>query len=98
MKTTTDIYFAAAMLSLGAKLEKVDRTDPRHMVFHLSSPEVKVNPATDKSFATVVMPLQPALDLDALELDWANGKVPGNLFDMAESIKRMKSVVHSSNR
>jgi hypothetical protein len=95
MKTTTDIYFAAAMLSLGAKLDKVDRTDQRHMVFHLSSPMKDVPPALTGTPGTVTA---PALDLDALELDWANGKVPGNLFDMAEAIKRMKSVVHSGTR
>ena len=35
-KETTDIYFTAAMLALGAKLENVDRSDPRHMVFKIS--------------------------------------------------------------
>lgn len=33
---TSKMYFAAALMSLGAKKTGVDRTDPRHMKFILS--------------------------------------------------------------
>lgn len=37
---TTKLYLAAALLSLGAGILKIDKSDPRHMEFHLgySSP------------------------------------------------------------
>ena len=34
---TSDIYLAAALLSLGARLDGVDRSDPRHMKFTVVS-------------------------------------------------------------
>ena len=35
-KKTTDIYLASAMSALGANLEGVDKSDPKHMVFEFS--------------------------------------------------------------
>lgn len=32
---TTKLYLAAALMSMGAGLKQVDRSDPRHMVFEL---------------------------------------------------------------
>lgn len=77
-KETTDIYFASALIAMGAKLENVDRTDLRHMVFTLSLSEVAEN------------------NFNELEKDWLNRTgVMGAMYNMAEAIKRMKSVVHS---
>ena len=39
-KTTSDIYFAAALLAKGAYLEKIDRTKPRHMTFTFSGDDL----------------------------------------------------------
>lgn len=91
-KITTDIYFAAALLALGAKLDKTDKTDPRHMEFHFSSPLKEVPPALTGTPGTV---MAPSLNLDGLETEWVNKSMKINAFEFAEAIKRMKSVVHS---
>jgi len=88
MKRTTDVYFGAILLALGWKLERVDRKDPRHMVFEFvgkSSNLGVVQEDTDQE------------NLDTLETQWANRSLTVNAFDFAEAIKRMKSVIHSSN-
>lgn len=98
MKTTTDIYLAAAFLSLGAKLDKTDKSDPRHMVFQFSSPMRPAPPAlTGVSGNTVNLPFTqiPTMDLDALENQWVNRSLTVNAFEFAEALKRMKSLVHS---
>lgn len=94
-KATTSIYFAAALLALGAKLEKTDRTDPRHMEFHFSSPMRNAPPALSGT-GTVNLPFTqvPTLDLDKLETEWVNRTLQVNAYDYAEAIQRMKSVVH----
>ena len=95
-KSTTSIYFAAALLSLGAKLEKTDRTDPRHMEFYFSSP---MRPASMEvsSSGSINLPFKqvPTMDLDKLETEWVNKSLNVNAFDYAEAIQRMKSIVHS---
>lgn len=91
-KITTDIYFAAALLALGAKLDKTDKADPRHMEFHFSSPLKAVPPALTGTPGTMVA---DALDLESLETEWVNKSMKINAFEFAEAIKRMKSVVHS---
>lgn len=97
-KITTDIYFAAALLALGAKLDKTDKTDPRHMEFHFSSPMRPAPPAlSGASNTTINLPFTqvPVMDLDGLETQWVNKSMSINAFEFAEAIKRMKSVVHS---
>ncbi len=96
-KITTDIYFAAALLALGAKLEKTDKSDPRHMEFHFSSKDSTtgvVNPISPNAGSAVITTVA-ALDLDRLETEWVNKSLKINAFEFAEAIKRMKSVVHS---
>ena len=39
-KTTSDIYLAAAFMSLGARLHDVNRDDPRHQRFTFESDEL----------------------------------------------------------
>ncbi len=98
-KITTDIYFAAALLALGAKLDKTDKTDPRHMEFHFSSPTRPAPPALSGSGGTSTINLPfvqiATMDLDNLETQWVNKSLSINAFEFAEAIKRMKSVVHS---
>lgn len=97
-KTTSDIYLAAAFLASGAKLEKTDRTDPRHMEFTFSANGQSniVVTTTPIPPATAALTLtQPVVDLEAIETQWVNKQLKGNLFEFAEAIKRMKSVVHS---
>ena len=85
--STTDIYFCAALLSIGGVLDTVDRTDPKHMIFSVS---LKI-PDT--------LPVGQTIDdynMSVLEKAWANETLRGNLFRMASAIKRLKSVVHAN--
>lgn len=92
MKTTTDIYLAAAFLSLGAKLDKTDKSDPRHMIFQFSSPTTTTVKLAGQELQTnVAVPM----DLDTLENQWVNRTLMVNAFEFAEALKRMKSLVHS---
>ena len=83
---TSDVYLAAACLALGYKLETVNRTDPRHMQFEFASP-----------IQTGTLGELSQLELDVIEVEWANRSLLVNAFDFAEAIKRMKSVIHSGN-
>lgn len=106
MLTTTDIYLAAALMSLGAKLDNVNRDDPRHMEFsmemehptvvtvtpipHFSSPTL----STAENIGTMGE-VKPVVQLTDYEKKWMNGELMVNAVKFAEAIKRMKSVVHS---
>ena len=87
LKKTSDIYFASALLALGAKLENTNKDDPRHMEFEFSS---------TSTIQTGVLSNLTQLDLDDLESQWVNRTLTCNAFDFSEAIKRMKSIVHSS--
>lgn len=90
--TTSDIYFCAALLSLGAKLENTDKSDPRHMQFTVIPNEYH--------FQSENLPSKPSgdylpIDLEYYENEWANGTLCGNLINFKDAIQRMKSVIHS---
>ena len=83
---TSDIYLTSALLSLGARLDDVDRSDTRHMKFTV----VSTVPSFESSH------LQKAcLDLEDLENAWANGSLMVNATQFKDAIQRMKSVIHS---
>lgn len=85
--TTTDIYLAAALASLGAKLDKVDKTDPKHMKFTFSP-----RPSDFKTGELETI----SQNLSGLEALWANKQLMVNAVEYAEAIKRLKSIVHTS--
>ena len=87
---TTDIYFTAALLALGSKLESVDKSDPRHMKF-----TVVKNP--EYNFQSENLPAGQAATngLDFYENQWANGVLIINAVQFKDAIQRMKSVIHS---
>lgn len=86
-KKTTDLYLASALSALGAILENVDKTDPRHMIFEFAPRKVSTG-----ELAKIDLPTQ---DLDAIERDWANQILVVNAVQYSEAIKRLKSIVHS---
>jgi hypothetical protein len=88
-KRTKDIYLSAAWLALGAKYEKVDRTDPRHMEFFFSSGKDDVS--TQNDILTVSM----EVDLELIEKQWANAELIVNAIKFKEALQRMKALVHS---
>ena len=95
-KKSTDFYFVAALMSVGATLENTDKSDPRHMEFcvELSSPEFQsvnlasavVNGGANTQFR----------DLAYYEKEWANGTLQVNAIKYKDAIQRLKSVIHSS--
>lgn len=94
MLKTTDIYLAAALMSLGAKLENVDREDPRHMEFQMVMEMPKFESPVLTNAVTAPDPAK-SLTLTEYEKCWMNGELMVNAVQFAEAIKRMKSVVHS---
>jgi len=88
---TKDIYMAAILLALGAKLEKTDRTDPRHQEFEFSTPETGIKETDDKQ-----VKVQSGLDFECIETAYANADLMVNAVAFKEAIQRMKSLIHSS--
>lgn len=87
-KSTTDLYLAASFLALGATLEKVDKSDPRHMVFELSgTPLESVESPIDKDHYET--------RLDKWETQYANGILLVNAVQFKDAIQRLKSIVHT---
>jgi len=78
-KLTTDIYLAASLMSLGATLESVDKSDPRHMVFELDNSDTGNLDS----------------NMDLWENQYVNGVLMVNAFKFKDSIQRLKSVVHT---
>ena len=89
MKSTKDLYLASAFLSLGAEYNGVDKTDSRHMIFHFLPRKVSTG-----ELSKIDVPTQ---DLDDIETQWVNGNLLVNAVAFADAIKRMKSVVHSTD-
>lgn len=83
---TKDIYLAAVMLALGAKLDHTDKSDPRHQEFHFSEYEGK-GPVDE---------LLHSVDFEKVELDYANAKLEINAVKFKEALQRMKSIIHSN--
>lgn len=91
--TTPDIYFASAMLALGAKMDSVDKSDPRHMQFTLIMPTYEFSSpilqgATSSAIAV-------SMDFDYFEKEWANKTLLINAIDFKDAIQRMKSIIHT---
>lgn len=89
---TTDIYFTAALLALGARLDDTNKSDLRHMEFTVIPNEAH--------FQSENLPDKPAgsylpIDLEFYEKQWANGILLVNAVQFKDAIQRMKSVIHS---
>ena len=87
MKSTKDLYLAACYMALGAKYEKTDKTDKRHMAFHFS-PKQLFHSGTLKDIVY-------DQDLDGIETEWANGVVMVNAVQYKDALQRLKAIIHS---
>lgn len=85
VKTTKDLYLAAAFLAMGAKYEGADRTDPKNMEF-------KFSPKTTDSASLPSITVQ---NLDDIEKQWINETLVISATKYANAIKKMKSLVHT---
>lgn len=83
--SSTDIYLAAALMSLGAKLVDVNREEPRHMIFSLEM----------DGFESSILNQTDAHLLSNLEKEYANEQLMVNAVKYKDAIQRLKSVVHS---
>lgn len=92
MNSTKDIYLAACWLSLGARHERTDKTDTRHMEFFFSpKPLFETGVIVSEN-----MENPPAQDLDKIERDWVNGCVMVNAVQYKDALQRLKAVIHST--
>jgi len=76
---TTKLYLAAALISLGAGLQKIDKSDPRHMEFHL----------------IFSAPFSAEQDwFDSRMKFWEDRQLTVNAQDFVDAIQKLKSEVH----
>jgi|GEM_PF-1634649 len=96
--TTTDIYFCAALLATGSKLDSVDKTDPRHMQFSLSKENITYTFKSENLPNTedvVAVGGSYPMDFEWYENEWGNGTLMINALHFKDAIQRMKSLIHS---
>lgn len=77
---TTKLYLAAALQALGAGILKIDKSDPRHMEFHLVNSSPTVEDEDDWFYAQVQK--------------WENRTLVVNAQDFVDAIQHLKSEVH----
>jgi len=93
MKTkivTSDIYFVAALLTLGAKIDETDKTDPRHIKFTV------VQELTETGFASPSIPANVGVDFEYYEKLWANGQMVVNALSFKNAIQQVRTLIHST--
>ena len=98
MKTkiiTQDIYFVASLLSLGHKIENIDKSEPRHMKFTVAQGTPSYN------FASVNLPdvgaaIVPQVGLEYFENLWDEGKLEVNAVAFKHAFQRVQSLIHTS--
>jgi hypothetical protein len=83
---TKDIYLAATLISLGHKIEQVDKTDLKHMEF-------TIIPA---NFDSPNIPPVMSYDLENLAILYANDELRVSPLKYKDALQRLKSIVHSS--
>lgn len=91
--TTSDIYFAASLLSLGAQIENVDRTDSRHMKFTITfEPTIYKFKSPDLPELTTSGPM----GIEYYENLWDTGSLFVNAVRFKHAFQKMQSLIHSS--
>lgn len=95
--TTSDIYFVAALITTGAKIDKenVDRTDPRHIRFTVSS-DVPVYTFSSKSIPETASITSVLVGLEYYEDLWDTGKMMVNAVAYKNALQQVKTLIHST--
>jgi hypothetical protein len=93
--TTSDIYFVAALVTTGAKIDSVDRSDPRHIRFDVSQPNGTY------SFTSENLPVGGSISahlvgLEQYETMWANAEMVVNAVAYKNAIQQVKTLIHST--
>ncbi len=93
--TTSDIYFVAALLTTGAKIESVDRSDPRHIRFDVFQPDLTYN------FQSESLPVGGSMTaalngLEFYENLWVNGNMMVNAIHYKNAIQQVKTLIHTT--
>lgn len=78
---TTKLYLAAALRSLGAGIKEIDKSDPRHMEFHL----IYSSPLADEDDWFYKQ-----------KQAWDNKTLTVNAQDFVDAIQELKSEVHKT--
>ena len=76
---TTKLSLAAALVSLGAGVDHIDRSDPRHMEFHLA-------------FSSPIMEEKKWFDQNVRA--WERRELLVNAQDFVDALQTLKSEVH----
>lgn len=77
---TTKLYLAAALISLGAGVLKIDKSNPRQMKFHLSNSSPIVEDEDEWFYKRT--------------LEWENKSLTVNAQEFVDAIQYLKSEVH----
>lgn len=99
-KCTTAIGLAASLMAKGAKLESVDKSDPKHMVFCFSDGSTAgVTSTIIDGVTTTVSVLADVAkhNLDVWETAWANETLEVNAVKFWNAVQRLKSIIHSTD-
>lgn len=98
MKTkinSSNIYFVAALLTTGAKIESVDRTDPQHIKFTVFQSE-PVRVFSSENIPNGVSTVTTLSGLELYENEWANGTFMVNAISYKNAIQQVKTLIHST--
>lgn len=87
MRGTKSLGIAAAWSALGAKYEKSDRTDPKHIEFFFSPRMAETGALKELNI--------PTQDLDRIESDWVNRTLVVNAVEFYDALQRLKTIIHS---
>ena len=85
---TSDMYLAATLLSYGAKLESIDRTNPNRQQFEFSGEIEEIWVLSGHSILRIENPT-----FKVIETKWIGASLvlPPNIFDC---IRKIKSAIH----
>lgn len=84
---TSTLGLAAAVKALGAEFVRVDKADPRRMVFYFVIPKDTYD--LEKYFGNL------KFNFSSVEIQWTNGNLQVNARRYFEALQDLKSVIHT---